>query len=46
MPVAKMCISAFILRNAFSTMIANNTSEYYQYMPPTFEEWVVLGPPS
>jgi hypothetical protein len=45
MPVAEMCISAFILRNTLSTMIANNRSEYYQFiMPPTFEEWVGLGP--
>ena len=44
MPIAKMCVCAFILRNALSTMIANNTSEYFDYAPPTFEEWVAEGP--
>ena len=44
MPVAKMCISAFILRNALVTMNGCNTSEYYTCIPPSFEEWVGEGP--
>jgi nuclease HARBI1 len=44
MPVAKMCLCGFILRNALATMIANNTSEYFQCIPPTFEEWTSEGP--
>ena len=44
MPIANMCICAFILRNALSAMVANNTSEYFECMPPTFEEWVAEGP--
>ena len=44
MPVAKMCVSAFILRNAHVTMNGCNTSEYYSCIPPSFEEWVGEGP--
>ena len=44
MPVAKMCICAMILRNALVTMNGNNTAEYFSCAPPTFEEWVGLGP--
>ena len=44
MPVAKMCIAAFILRNAHVTMNGCNTSEYYTCIPPSFEEWVGEGP--
>ena len=44
MPVAKMCICAMLLRNAFVAMNANNTAEYFAREPPTFEEWVGEGP--
>ena len=44
MPVAKMCICAMLLLNAFVTMNANNTAEYFACEPPTFEEWVGEGP--
>ena len=44
MPVAKICICAMILRNALVTMNGNNTAEYFSCAPPTFEEWVGLGP--
>ena len=44
MPFAKMCICAMILRNALVTMNGNNTAEYFSCAPPTFEEWVGLGP--
>lgn len=44
MPVGNMCLTAMILRNAHVTMNGCNTSEYFQCLPPTFEEWIKEGP--
>jgi len=44
MPVALMCVCAFILRNALVSMNGFNTAEYFNCEPPTFEDWVSQGP--
>jgi hypothetical protein len=43
-PVAKIYLTALILRNAHCTMNGNLTSSYFEFMPPTFETWVAAGP--
>ena len=43
MPIARMCICAFILRNALVTMNGCNSSVYFSCTPPTFEEWTEQG---
>jgi hypothetical protein len=35
---------AMILKNAYVTMNANQTSEYFVARPPSFEEWTSQGP--
>lgn len=44
MQVKKIYVSAMILRNAFVTMNAGITSEYFNIVPPTFEVWTNEGP--
>jgi len=44
MPIAKMCLCAFILRNALVCMNGSNTTEYFNCEPPSFEDWVCQGP--
>jgi hypothetical protein len=44
MPVGNMCLAAMILRNAHVTMNGCHTSEYFNCLPPTFEEWINEGP--
>jgi hypothetical protein len=44
MPVKQMYLTALILRNAFNTMQPNNTSQYFNLLPPSLEEWLAQGP--
>ena len=44
MPVKQMYLTALILRNAFNTMQPNNTSQYFNILPPSLEEWLAQGP--
>jgi hypothetical protein len=44
MPVAKMYLTAMILRNAHNTMNGSNTALYFELQPPTFEVWTAVGP--
>jgi hypothetical protein len=44
MPVKQMYLTALILRNAFNTMQPNNTSQYFNILPPSWEEWLAQGP--
>jgi hypothetical protein len=44
MPVKQMYLTAMILRNALNTLRPNNTSQYYNHLPPTLEDWLRQGP--
>jgi len=44
MRVDEMFLVAMILRNAYVTVSANNTAEYFDCPPPSLEEWVSAGP--
>ena len=43
-PIAKIVMVAMILKNAYVTMNANQSSEYFIARPPSFEEWTSQGP--
>ena len=43
-PVAKIIFIAMLLKNAYVTMNANQTAEYYMMEPPTLEHWLSQGP--
>lgn len=44
MPVGSICLAAMILRNAYVTMNACNTSLYFGCPPPSLEQWLAAGP--
>ena len=44
MPVAQICLTAMILRNAHVCMNGCNTAESFLCHPPAFEEWIAEGP--
>lgn len=43
-PIGVVCVCAMILRNAYVTMNGNITSTYFNYQPPTLEDWTSRGP--
>ena len=44
MPVAKICLTAMILRNAHVTMNSCQTGRYFILLAPSFEDWISAGP--
>jgi hypothetical protein len=44
MTIADMYLCALLLRNAHVCMNGCQTSEYFDIVPPTFEEWTNQGP--
>jgi hypothetical protein len=44
MRVKDMYLVAMLLRNAYVTLSANNTAEYFDCLPPSLETWVSQGP--
>lgn len=43
-PVGSMYLIGMILRNAYCTMNANNTASYFNFIPPTLDDWTKQGP--
>jgi hypothetical protein len=43
-PVAKIIFVCMLLRNAYVTMNADQTAEYFMMLPPSFELWTSQGP--
>jgi hypothetical protein len=43
-PVAKIILVCMILRNAHNCMNGGETSNYFRFSSPSFEEWVAQGP--
>ena len=43
-PVAKIMFVCMLLRNAYVTMNASQTSEYLDILPPSLEHWLSQGP--
>ena len=43
-PVGKIMFVCMLLRNAYVTMNASQTSEYFLMAPPTLEDWTHQGP--
>jgi hypothetical protein len=44
MPVAAICLTAMLFRNAYVTMNSCNTGVYFNLRAPSFETWVAGGP--
>ena len=43
-PIAKIFFVCMLLRNAHNCMNGSQTANYFNFAPPTFEEWVSQGP--
>lgn len=43
-PIAKLYTIALILSDAKNTLVCNQTSKFFNCMPPTLEEWLEGGP--
>lgn len=43
-PIAKMMLVCFILKNVLTTFYGCQTAEYFQCMPPTFDDYISQGP--
>jgi hypothetical protein len=43
-PVAKIVFVCMLLRNAHCSIYGNESSEYFNITPPSFEEWLSQGP--
>jgi hypothetical protein len=43
-PLGKIMLVCLLLRNAMNTMIPNQTAQYFNCIPPSFDEWTAQGP--
>jgi len=43
-PVGIIVFVCMLLRSAYCSMNASQTSEYFSLKPPSFEDWVSAGP--
>lgn len=43
MPVGKMYTLALLLKNAYCCLNGNQTSNYFDCLPPTLEDWTSQG---
>jgi hypothetical protein len=44
MPVAKMYLTALLLKDAYTCMNGSNTSSFFNLSPPSLEHWTSQGP--